>query len=274
MGRAGSTEQSVMGFAESYPAGSATGMHSHARAHLVYGVMGLMQVDTETGTYLVPPTTAVFLPAGTAHSIRMEDRVELRALFFPDSAAERIGEKCLVVAVSNLLREVILAACKEDLDWALNGRGQNLAELALDELAGATQLPLQIPLPRDPRLSRVITALRAHPTDPRSMEDWADIAGASSRTLARLFQAETGLSFRQCRQQMRLVSAMTALSTGSSLVKASAIAGFASRPAFGVAFRSLYGLTPGEARRRYYSNRFPITNAFRPRRPAHRHKGL
>jgi AraC-like DNA-binding protein/quercetin dioxygenase-like cupin family protein len=252
MERVESARRHVVGYAKTYPAGLATGMHSHGRAHLLYAISGVMHVDTESGTFLVPPTTAVFLPAHAVHSVQMDDTVEMRALFFQESAATRIGNKCFVIAVSPLLREVIVAACKEGLDWESDGKGLHLAELALYELASATRVKVEIPLPRDRRLQRVISALLSHPNDTKSREDWAEIANASGRTLARLFRSETGLSFRQWRQQMRLVAAMNAISTGSSLAKAAEIGGFSGQPAFGAAFRSLFGMTPGEARALYY----------------------
>jgi AraC-like DNA-binding protein len=88
----------------------------------------------------------------------------------------------------------------------------------------------------------------ARPNDRRGLEEWADVANASSRTLARLFRAETGLSFRQWRQQARLTEALSALTTGASPAQAAAIAGFDSQPAFGAAFRELFGITPGQVR--------------------------
>jgi len=74
------------------------------------------------------------------------------------------------------------------------------------------------------------------------------VAAHPSRTLARLFRAETGLSFRKWRQQARMVEAMSALTTGASLAKAAEIAGYASQPGFGAAFRGLFDMTPGQVR--------------------------
>lgn len=128
-----------------------------------------------------------------------------------------------MTSVSPLLREVILAACSEPLRWDLRGRGRHLTALALDEIAGAAPVPL-------------------------SLEDFATVVGASSRTLARLFRSETGTSFRQWRQQVRLTEAFGALSAGASLAQAARLAGHATQPAFGAAFRSMFGMTPGHAR--------------------------
>ena len=239
----------LVGFAEDYPAGMRKGRHAHPRAQLLYAVSGAMRIETAEAAYLVPPSMALFLPAGVPHAVRMDGPVAMRALFLREDAATRIGMEAAVIAVSPLLREVILAACAEPLDWALGGRGHHLAELALDEIARAAAVRLRLPMPQDDRLRRAVALLLARPDGAaRSLEDLAAAAGASSRTLARLFRAETGLSFRQWRQQARMAEAMGALTAGASPARAAFLAGYASQPAFGAAFRGLFGMTPGQAR--------------------------
>ena len=125
-----------------------------------------------------------------------------------------------------------------------------MTELALDEIARATSLPLGLPMPRDPRLCRVVAVLADRPNDASDLDALALLAGASPRTLARLFRAETGLSFRQWRQQARMTEALRALTAGATPARAAAVAGYNSLPAFGVAFRTLFGSTPAESRRR------------------------
>ncbi|HEY5301061.1 MAG TPA: AraC family transcriptional regulator, partial [Acetobacteraceae bacterium] len=113
-----------------------------------------------------------------------------------------------MIAISPLLRELILGACAEPLDWDPDGRGGHLAALALDEIAHARALPLALPVPRDPRLLRLTDRLRAQPDDRRDLDAWAADAGASVRTLTRLFRRETGMSFQQWRRQLRLTEAV------------------------------------------------------------------
>ncbi len=129
---------------------------------------------------------------------------------------------------------------------------------ALDEVARPTALPLGLSTPRDPQLLRAFAVLRANPADLRRLEELADLAGASSRTLARLFRAETGLSFSQWRQQARMAEALGALSTGVTPARAAAVAGFAGQAAFGAAFRGSFGMTPGQARQPLAMGRDPI----------------
>lgn len=238
----------VIGFAADYPAGLSTAEHAHPRAQLLCAVSGVMRISTPGADYLVPPSTALFLPADAPHAIRMDGPVAMRALFMREDAASRAGIGTAVIAVSPLLREVIVAACAEPLHWKLGGRGHHLTELALSEIARATALPLRLAMPRDERLRRAVATLQARPAEPSGRENLAAAVGASSRTLARLFRTETGLSFRQWRQQARMTEAMGALTTGASPAEAAALAGYASQPAFGAAFRSLFGMTPGQAR--------------------------
>ncbi len=179
-----------------------------------------MRIDTPGIAYVVPPSAALYLPAETLHEVRMDGPVAMRALFLREDATRRAPVTTAVVAVSPLLREVILAACAEPVHWDLQGRGRHLTELALDELARATPVPLGLTMPVDERLKRVADALRARPDDPRGLEYFAEVAGASSRTLARLFRAEAGVSFRQWRQQVRMTEALSALTSGASPARA------------------------------------------------------
>ena len=62
----------------------------------------------------------------------------------------------------------------------------------------------------------------------------------------RLFQRETGLSFRNWRQRMRLLSSLTALEAGHTVTDAALGCGADSTSAYIAAFKQLFGATPGE----------------------------
>jgi len=86
--------------------------------------------------------------------------------------------------------------------------------------------------------------LMENPDDNRGLEDWSKTAHASTRTLARLFVSETGLTFRQWRQHLRIAEAITRLSEGHSVLNVSMDLGYASQSAFTTMFRKLMGRTP------------------------------
>jgi AraC-like DNA-binding protein len=240
-------DRPLAAFAQDYPDGHATGWHSHARAQLLYATGGVMRIATAAAGFVVPTGRALWVPAGLPHAVSMKGGVAMRALFVRRDGASSGPAAPTVLAVSPLLRELILAACAEPLEWDQAGRGGHLAALILDEIARADPLPLGVPAPRDPRLLRLAGALRAEPARPLTLEGWAAECGASPRTLTRLFRRETGMSFGRWRQMLRLSEAAALLAQGVPAARAAALVGYASVPAFGSAFRAAFGQTPGAA---------------------------
>lgn len=240
-------DRPLAAFARDYPAGDATGWHSHGRAQLLYATAGVMRVETEAARFAVPPGRALWVPAHLPHALTAEGRLALRALFLREDAAD-LGPRAIVLAVPPLLRELILAACAEPLEWDRHGRGGHLAALIAEDIARAPRLPFALPNPRDPRLRRLAATLEADPACPRTLDEHARDAGASARTLARLFRQDTGMSFAQWRQALRLTTAATLLAQGETPARTAHRVGYASASAFGTAFRTAFGTTPGTTR--------------------------
>jgi AraC-like DNA-binding protein len=95
-------------------------------------------------------------------------------------------------------------------------------------------------------LQQITTALRADPADDRTLDIWARAAGASSRTLTRLFLAETGMTFRQWQRQARLLAGLVRLADGQPVTVVALEVGYASPSAFIAMFRRALGTTPGQ----------------------------
>jgi len=238
----------IVGYAKDYPDGLMADAHSHPRAQVIYAVSGVMLLETQSASFFIPPTTALTMKADVVHTIKMLGPVAMRALFLRDDAASYLDDEIKIISVSPLLRELIVAACGEPLNWEIGGRGDQIVSLALGEIVRASPLELSLPTPTDPRLRKITDVLRNDPSDSKSQSQWAESAGASERTIARLFRKETGMTFAQWRLQAQMTLAMTALATGASPKQAASIVGFKSQPAFGAAFRRFFGITPGQAR--------------------------
>jgi len=243
-----SVDRPLAAFRRDYADGDFTGRHRHARVQLIHALRGVMRITTDTASFVVPAERALWVPGGEAHAVTIEGPVAMRALFLRADAAAAGPGGVAVLAVSSLLRELILAACEEPLEWDERGRGGHLAALILDEIRRAPSLPFGVPEPREPRLARLAAALRADLACPDPLEAWAERIGASPRSLSRLFRAETGLSFGAWRQALRLSEAAALLAQGATPARAAAAVGYLSAPAFGAAFRAAFGITPAAAR--------------------------
>jgi AraC-like DNA-binding protein len=115
----------------------------------------------------------------------------------------------------------------------------------LDLLEPVEAATIDVPMPSDPRAVAVAEALLAAPADPRSLAAWGRGVGAAGRTLARLFDAETGMSFGRWRTNVRLRAAMLLLAEGEPVAVVAHRVGYATPSAFIAAFRRQLGATPG-----------------------------
>jgi AraC-like DNA-binding protein len=218
------------------------GWHDHAEHQLVYPSAGVLQVRTDRGAWVVPPHRAVWLPAGIAHSHRAHGDTRMLTLAFPAGVNPLSAAEPTVIAVSGLLREVIITLAEDD------GLGPDdradLHRVALRRLTPTPARRHRLPAPADPRLRDVAAILAADPADTRTLAELGHAAGASERTLSRLFRRDTGMTFPQWRAQLRLQHAMLQLAAGSTVTAAASAAGYGSISAFIAAFRDAFGVTP------------------------------
>jgi AraC-like DNA-binding protein/mannose-6-phosphate isomerase-like protein (cupin superfamily) len=224
--------------------------HRHERDQLIYAVSGLMRVRSESEAWIVPPDRALHMPAGITHSISMRGEVQMRTLYIARNAGPRLSADATVIAVSPLLRELVLALVDEPVLYDRVGRGGAIVALIVSEIARAPRLPLVIPMPRDPRLRRICTQLLTDPSDRRTFEAWAEIAGASARTLARLFESELNLTFTEWRQRVRFHNALEAIARDVPIERIARDNGYRSPSAFAAAFRTIMGQAPTASRPR------------------------
>ncbi len=244
----------VVALAYDFPHGFLVRRHHHRRRQLVFSAGGVMTVHTAAGRWVLPAGRALWIPEGVEHSIRTTGNVHLRTIYFDPQTVGSLPTECRVLEVSGLLRELILRAVEVGPTlWTESGAtaSQPLVDLLFDELEKAHRAPLRalhLPEGSDPRLRRVTDGLSRDPADPATLEDWGRRAGASARTLTRLFVEETGLTFSRWRQKARLQRALELLALGHNVSEVAIDVGYDSLSAFINSFRQATGQTPGSYR--------------------------
>lgn len=237
--------RSVATAASNYPAGHRIDWHDHPRAQLAYAERGVIRVATAEGVWITPPERAVWVPAGVRHRVEMSGQVRMHSLYVRAEAIPGAFDKCRVVLVTPLLRELIRQAVALPELYDEVGPDGRLMQVLVDQLTGLDQAPLHLPIPEDRRLRRITEVLLDNPADRRNLAAWSRQAGASARTLERAFLRETGMTFQAWRQQARLLAALTALAGRRPVTQVALDLGYESPSAFIAMFRRAFGVSPG-----------------------------
>ncbi|MCC4590924.1 AraC family transcriptional regulator [Xanthomonas sacchari] len=229
-----------------YAPDSAIAPHRHARHQLIYAVSGLMVVRSGQGHWVVPSTRALWIPAGTEHSVRWIGSLHMRSLYIRPAAIAGMPDTPAVMAVEPLLEALIRSAAEIPWDHAADSRDGRLMRLILDELHALPALPLYLPQPRDPRLLRIGAALDADPADPTTLHAWAATLGVDVKTIQRLCQRELRMRFGQWRQQLRLLRGLERLAAGDRIIDVAVELGYDSPSAFTAMFKRQFGQPPSQ----------------------------
>lgn len=226
--------------------------HSHEQAQLVYATRGVVRILTPSGSWLVPPGRALWIAPGIDHELHTVGEVALRSAYFEPETVPWIRDFCSVIDVSPLLGELLVGMLGDPLEYAEDSRAALIVPVLLRCLKEAPMVDQgMLPLPSDRRLRQLCEGLMKEPGDNNTLDVWANRVGVSARTLARLFREETGLTFGQWRQQMRISEAVYRLALKEPVRAISAELGYSTPAAFITMFKKTLGITP----QRYLSGR-------------------
>lgn len=150
--------------------------------------------------WVLPPTWALWLPAGVVHRTGATREAVLCSLYLDPAACSPDWSEPTAVGVGALLAQLITYLARQDLAEDARQRAEALVP---DLLHPVPTLPIDVPHPVDERVRAVADTLLADPADPRSLEAHAHDIGVSRRTLTRLFVRDTGMSFDRWRTHMR-----------------------------------------------------------------------
>jgi len=220
--------------------------HAHSWGQVIFASRGVMQVDADGCRWTVPPMRCLWVPAGVEHQIRIIAETWMRTIYVKPELASDLPANCTVLNVSPLLREVILETLRLGMLWQQVAPHAHLTAVLIDQLLTANEMQLKIKMPLDRRALRLADAISDDPADRTPLNDLARIAGASARTLERLFVEETGLSVGRWRQQARLMMAVRLLIEGAPVNHAAFASGYENPSAFVAMFRREMGITPGQ----------------------------
>ncbi|ATQ68991.1 MULTISPECIES: AraC family transcriptional regulator [Methylosinus] len=225
--------------------------HHHEKAQLLYTVRGIINCEVDDGVWIVPPQCAVWIPGGLPHTVFGSSDVECCCIFIDPRAAENLPLECCTIAVSSLLRQLLIRATELPEAYSVEGRDGRLVSVLLDELAASPVEDLRFPVPADPRLKKLAELLLSDPADCATLAEWASRIALSERSLSRMLKDEIGMSFGRWRRQLHVILAIQRLTAGEAVQTIALDLGYESASSFVTMFRKALGKPPG----RYLLNR-------------------
>ena len=118
-----------------------------------YAIGGVVEVETASAHYLLPPQQAAWIPVGLEHQATMNPDVKTVAVMFDPSLIPHGGDRARILAVSPLIREMMIYALRWPIDRAdgddvSDGFFRTLAHLVSEALDH--EAPLSLPTSEHP----------------------------------------------------------------------------------------------------------------------------
>ena len=217
--------------------------HQHPQGQLAMLLRGTVTCEVPGALWMAPLHGGFWIPGGVPHSLRVS--ADGNACFlFVDDAATVMPQTCCSLSISPLLRELILHVAALSEGAQRDQQAQRLHAVLLDQLVRMPTEAMHLPVSEEPRLRRLINALMRDPADRTTAAQWASRLAMSERTLTRLVQLETGMSFGRWSQRLRLIEALQRLNSGLSVQRVADELGYDSVSAFIAMFRKAMGQPP------------------------------
>ena len=245
--------------------------HSDAWAQVAISFSGVARITAGDATCLVPAWRTVWTPPLVEHVVTVVEAAELRTVYIRQGArsvgpgvphmphmprvAQGAWRQCRVLELSTLLRERVL-----QMDTRMDRAADSVPPPSQDEIARERRLgehaldaPRRAAAPghraaagqAPARAVRGSAGRAPAPRHVRRLDGWAADAGASPRTVARLFRQQLGTSFGPWRPQVLLARALTLAAQGRPMGLIAAELGYASARAFTAMVRRSVGVPPG-----------------------------
>ena len=235
------TPGSVIACTFPMPPGVVFDWHTHDDHQLAWASSGVLTVRAEATAWVLPPTRALWIPAGLRHETLAVGAATMRSLYLRPDLSPVSWPGPVPVTVTPLLAELVGYLAGDSL---ASGPRERAEALVGDLLQPVPMTAIEFRMPDDERAAQVAAELLADPADGRTLDEWGKQVGASGRTLARAFLDGTGITFGQWRRLARLQAALPQLATGTAVGTVARRVGYETPSAFVAAFRKETGVTP------------------------------
>lgn len=226
----------------SHQQGNEVSLHQHAQGQLTLVMGGTANIHNSDGWWLATPGSGVWVPPGVRHCASYREQAVIINVLLEVPAGIDTPPQCCLVMVSSLLKALATEATQLS---ATDPQMPLIAQLVLHQLGlHAVRSELYVPEGEDKRLRAVTGFLKANPGCSDDLPALAARAYTSPRTLTRLFEKQTGMTFSRWRERLRVVVAIDRLLAGQPITTTALDLGYQSASAFTAVFTKVMGMPP------------------------------
>lgn len=222
------------------------------RHYLLYAVKGTMRLQAAGRSWTLPPARAALITANAPITLSIATTITCCSALFAPSAYDAPAAPLRVLEMSPLARELILACRDHGPEAAtLDTNARMLFDTLymLATRAAAAPNDMWMPVGQSDAVRAALTLTETRMSGPLSFSDVAGTVGLSERTLARRFQDEVGMPWRDCQRRLRMIRAVEGLADPTRQITQVAMdVGYSSSSAFNSAFMDFTGQTPSTFR--------------------------
>jgi|GEM_PF-4552345 len=223
--------------------------HRHLAAQIIYCVKGSLRVQTKSNEvshfWYLPVHQGLWIPSNALHAAEAERNAHTISIYVDEKLAKRFAKETIGFHVSNLLRELIIECSKIDFTKAqVKEEEARLLECLMDQLLLSKQDTLNFPLPKNPKLQKLVDILIKEPENKDSLPSLGKKIGASPKTVARLLENDLRMSFTTLRNTIKILHACKGLDSKLPIIEVVYELGFSSQAAFTTLFKKYTGVTP------------------------------
>lgn len=222
------------------------------RHYLVCVSRGALRLESDGTSWTLPPARAAIVAAGHAVEIAIAQPVVTASVLYATDFVVPPPAPLSVFDLTPLARELIAECGRwgEDSEWSDHSSSMFTALAACCWELARRPTPAQMPTGRSAELRRALVLTETAMADEPTVEQIAHDVGLTTRSLARRFEDELGMTWRAALRRVRLLRAIELLATDEqpSVAAVAMRVGYSSLSAFNAAFRDLVGQTPSQYR--------------------------
>jgi len=225
--------------------------HSHTWGQLNIINQGVMEVGfRDRDTIIAPWQYGIWIPAGIEHSSFNKKTLNYCSISIRHDRAQSLPAEPCMLELSNIVRAIIDDFIARGLHLLDDPKDRNLANVVIEQLTLSHPLSDFLPTTGDKYLKPILDFLQQNPGDNKTLAQWASEVYTTERTLARRCQLLLNLSFREWKQRLRFLRALSLLKTNLSIQEIAFMLGYNNPSNFIQMFKKFSGSTPEKYRRK------------------------